>query len=86
MASYQYFSALVAVVLFCLVVVLIRKDAIHMGSAVRWFVIASVALVFGVNPTLVDQLAGYLGISYGPILPLLLVSVFLLVKALLADI
>jgi uncharacterized protein YqfB (UPF0267 family) len=27
-----------------------------------------------------------LGISYGPILPLLLVSVFLLVKALLADI
>lgn len=86
MASYQYFSALVAVVFFCLVVVLIRKDAIHMGSAVRWFVIAIVALVFGVNPTLVDQLAGYLGISYGPILPLLLVSVFLLVKALLADI
>lgn len=86
MASYQYFSALVAILFFLTVIVLIRKDAIHIGSAIRWFVIAIVALTLGINPKLVDQLASYLGISYGPTLPILLVCLFLLLKALLSDI
>ena len=86
MALYQYFSALVAIVFFLVVMVLIRRDSIRMGSAFRWFAIAIVALIVGIEPTLVDWLAAKLGITYGPILPLLLVCVFLMIKALLADI
>jgi hypothetical protein len=57
-----------------------------MGSAFRWVAIAVAALILGVQPAFVDWLAKGLGITYGPILPLLLVSVFLMIKALLADI
>lgn len=86
MALYQYFSAFVAISFFAAVMLLIRRDSIQMGSAFRWVVIAIVALVAGIEPTLVDWLAVKLGISYGPILPLLLVCVFLMIKALLSDI
>jgi hypothetical protein len=86
MASYQIFSAVVAVSFFIIVVVLIRRDKILMGSAFRWILIALGALVFGVYPSLVDRVAGWLDISYGPVLPLVLVSMFLLVKMLLTDI
>jgi hypothetical protein len=86
MAYYQIFSALVAVSFFSIVVVLIRRDKILMGSAFRWLLIAVGALVFGIYPSLVDRIADLLDITYGPVLPLVLVCVFLLVKMLLTDI
>ena len=85
MTGYQLASAVLAVVFFVTVVLLIRRDAIQVSSAFRWFVIAILALIFGLKPTWIDALASWLGISYGPILPLLLACLFLMLKALVAD-
>jgi hypothetical protein len=86
MQPYQIFSAVVALIFFIVVFLLIRRDSILIGAAFRWFVIAIVALILGFFPNLADILALYVGISYPPILPIIITCLLLLVKALLADI
>lgn len=57
-----------------------------MGAAIRWFGISIGVLVLGFYPELSDLGAKYLGISYPPILPIVLACLFLFIKVLLADI
>lgn len=86
MQVYQYFSAFIAIVFFGLVLTLIRKDSILMGAAFRWLLLAVFILLLGVFPQLAEYAAESVGISYAPILPLILACLLLMLKALLADI
>ncbi|MDI4652851.1 MULTISPECIES: DUF2304 domain-containing protein [Pseudoalteromonas] len=86
MELYHYFTAITAVLFFIFVVLLIRRDSILMGAAFRWLVLAIAILVLGVFPKTSDILAGWFGISYSPILPVILACLLLMLKALIADI
>ena len=86
MHYYQIFTAIIAILFFIIVFSLIRKDSILIGSALRWLFIALATLILGVYPKLSDIFAGYLGISYPPILPVILACVLLMIKALISDI
>ena len=86
MQYYQIFTSIAAFTFFATVFFLIRRDSILMGAAFRWFAIAAIALALGIYPQFSDHAAQFLGISYPPILPVILACLLLLIKALLADI
>ncbi len=86
MELYQYFTATLALLFFIFVVLLIRRDSILMGAAFRWLVLAIAILVLGIFPRTSDILAGWFGIAYSPILPVILACLLLMLKALIADI
>ncbi len=86
MQHYQIFTAFIAVVFFIIVFTLIRRDSILMGAAFRWFAIAIGTLILGIYPQLSDLAAGFLGVSYPPILPVTIACLLLMVKVLLGDI
>jgi len=65
---------------------LVRRDHIYIRQGVFWIVVAVLSTLFGVWPTLIDVIAGVLGVAYPPTLLLLVAIIVLVVKALLADI
>lgn len=86
MQHYQIFSSLVAIVFFIIAFVLVRRDTILPGSAIRWTLLSVSILVIGLFPQISDILASLLGVSYAPIIPVLFACIILLLKALLNDI
>ena len=86
MHHYQIFSSIVAIIFFIVAFVLVRRDTILPGSAIRWTLLSVVILITGLFPQLSDKLAQVLGVSYAPIIPVLFACIILLLKALLNDI
>ncbi|NTS76921.1 DUF2304 domain-containing protein [Catenovulum sp. SM1970] len=86
MHDFQIFTSVIVSIFFIVVFVLIRRDAILMGAAFRWFAIAFITLILGFFPSITDIAAESLGIAYSPILPVVLACMILLIKSLLADI
>ncbi|QIR15137.1 DUF2304 domain-containing protein [Shewanella aestuarii] len=86
MQYYQIFSAFVAIIFFITAFLLVRRDTILPGSAIRWTVLSVLILLLGIFPQLSDYAAKLLGIGYPPILPVLFACMILLMKALLNDI
>jgi hypothetical protein len=68
------------------ILVLIRRDHLHLSHGVFWIVVAAVAVIFGTVPGLIDRIAGLFGVAYPPALLLLGAVIVLFVKSLLADI
>ena len=69
-----------------LIVLLIRKDRMHIRHGLGWVMVAAMFALLGFTPGLFDQLARYFGISYPPILALTLAIGLLVLKILLMDI
>ena len=68
------------------IVVLIRRDYLHVRYGL-WWSGAAVAFAFlGLFPALFDKIAKYLGIAYAPILALTLAVAILVIKILIMDI
>jgi hypothetical protein len=84
--NYQIFTAIVASFFFIVVISLIRKDSILIGAALRWLIISACIVILGFYPSIIDYIAKGLGVAYGPVIPLILCCLFLLLKMLLADI
>lgn len=72
--------------LFVAVIVLIRKDRLHISHALFWLLYGLGGLVFGVFPGLSDTIARQVGVSYGPTLILVVALILLVVRNLSADI
>lgn len=85
MLSLQVTTTLMGIGLAGLILYLVRRDHLYLMHGLFWAVIAFAAAALGAWPGLIDQLAGFLGISYPPTLLLLLASIVLVVKALHAD-
>lgn len=68
------------------ILLLIRRDHLRLSHGVFWIAVASLAVVFGAVPGLIDRIALLVGVSYPPALLLLLAVIVLLVKSLLSDI
>jgi hypothetical protein len=68
------------------IVTLIRKDHLRVRYGLWWITLAGIFALLGLFPTLIDQLAKYLGIAYPPILALTIAIVIVVIKILLMDI
>lgn len=84
--NYQLTAFIMGSALAGLILWLVRRDHLHVRHALFWVVAAVAAALLGAFPKLSDALSAPLGISYGPLLPILLALGALLLKALSADI
>lgn len=84
--SYQITSAILAIVIAFKIVFLVRKDVLHTRYALWWFVVAGMVVIAGLFPKFIDVVAGMLGISYPPILAMIVGVGMILIKMLTMDI
>jgi hypothetical protein len=68
------------------IVVLIRKDHLHVRFGLWWVVAAGMFALLGFFPPFFDSIAKYLGIAYPPVLALTIGAVVLVIKILVMDI
>lgn len=68
------------------IVVLIRRDYLHVRYGMWWMAAASGFALLGLFPAFFDTIAKYLGISYPPVLALTIGAVILVIKILVMDI
>jgi len=68
------------------IVVLIRKDHLHVRFGLWWVVAAGMFALLGFFPAFFDSIARYLGIAYPPVLALTIGAVVLVIKILVMDI
>ncbi|HRQ56905.1 MAG TPA: DUF2304 domain-containing protein [Azoarcus taiwanensis] len=86
MASLQLTTTLLGAGLAGVIVVLVRRDHLHLSHGVFWIVVAVLAALLGMWPALLDRVAAIAGISYPPTFLLLGAIMILFVKSLYADI
>jgi hypothetical protein len=68
------------------IMVLIRRDHLHVRYGLWWVAAAVVFALLGFVPAIFDNIALYLGIAYSPILALTLGATILVIKILVMDI
>jgi len=68
------------------IVILIRRDHLHVRYGMWWFAAAAAIAVIGVFPGIVDAVGVALGIAYPPVLALTVGLVLLVLKILVMDI
>ncbi len=85
MLSYRVTSAVIGIALAFVILWLVRRDHLHGPYAVWWVGAAGAVAIFGSFPQVFDLLAPALGISYPPVLALLLAFALLLIKILTMD-
>ncbi|MEO1081894.1 MAG: DUF2304 domain-containing protein [Pseudomonadota bacterium] len=69
-----------------LIVWLVRKDRLHVNHGFGWVIAAAAFALLGFAPSIIDVVAGWLAVSYPPVLALTLAIVVLVIKMLLMDI
>jgi hypothetical protein len=79
-------TALIGIATAITIMILIRRDHLHVRYGLWWMAAASVFALLGLFPTLVDYVAGHLGIGYPPVLALILGLTVLVLKILVMDI
>jgi hypothetical protein len=85
MITYQVTSMVIGVSLAAIILFLVRRDHLHGPYAIWWIGAAVTVAVLGLFPRLFDVLAVKLGVSYPPMLALVLGFALLLVKILTMD-
>jgi len=86
MLSYQWTSAFLGPLFGIVIIYLIRRNHLHSRYALWWLPLAIVIGLLGVFPDIVDKVAPFLGISYPPVLVLVVGLGVLLIKILVMDI
>jgi hypothetical protein len=84
--SAQIFSSILATILAIIIYWLVRRDHLAPNQALRWILVAIVILVLGFFPSLVDQFGAMIGISYPPIIPIIVAIGAAIVKVMFMDI
>lgn len=69
-----------------LIILLVRRDHLHGKYAIWWLTVAGAFAILGFSPGIIDAVAVRLGISYPPILIVLLGFVFVVLKMVTMDI
>jgi hypothetical protein len=83
--GYQWTSAALGIAITTVMLYLIRRDQLHSKHAVWWFFVALLVAIFGIFPRLSDAVASFLGVSYPPILLVVVGVGLILVKMLTMD-
>ncbi len=84
--SYQITTTIIGLLLSGTILYLVRRDHMHGPYAVWWLAIAAAIIVFGVRPTLIDDLARLAGVSYPPTLLFSLAIGFILLRMMRTDV
>jgi hypothetical protein len=79
-------AAVIAVLLAGSILYLVRRDHLHGNHALWWLVVAAAILALGVFPGAIDWLGRLTGISYPPVLPIILGIGMILLRLLKLDI
>jgi hypothetical protein len=82
----QITSAVIGILLAGAILYLVRRDHLHGSYALWWLAIAAAILVLGVFPPVIDWLGHVTGISYPPILPIIIGVGMILIRMLRTDI
>jgi len=69
-----------------LIILLIRKDRMHVQHGLGWIFVACVFALLGFSPSLFDRIAQYVGVAYPPVIALALAISLLVIKILRMDI
>jgi len=85
MITYQITSMAIGVIIAVVILFLVRRDHLHGPYAVWWIGAAITISVLGFFPRFFDYLARYVGVSYPPMLAIVLGFSLLLVKILTMD-
>lgn len=85
MITYQLTSMAIGVSLAAIILFLVRRDHLHGPYAIWWIGSAATVALLGLFPRLFDTWAAKLGISYPPILAIVLGFGLLLLKILTMD-
>ncbi len=86
MLSAQITSAVLGVALAGAILFLVRRDHLHGPYAVWWLAVAVATLLLGAFPVLVVWLGLLTGISYAPVLPIIIGLSLVLIRLLKLDI
>lgn len=86
MAKYQLTSTVIGVFVAVCILWLVRRDHLHGRFALWWLSVAGVIAFLGFFPQVIDWIALRLGISYPPILAVVLGMGFLVLKMITMDI
>ncbi|WP_456416406.1 DUF2304 domain-containing protein [Thiolapillus sp.] len=86
MSYVNWISATIGLLTAGLIFYLVRRDHLHTRYALWWIPVAIVMAILGVFPQIADWIGRTLGISYPPVIPLLLGLVAMVVKILVMDI
>lgn len=68
-----------------LIILLIRKDRLHVRHGLTWIIVAGCFAILGMFPGIIDSLARLTGVSYPPILGITVAIALLVLKILLMD-
>jgi hypothetical protein len=82
----QITSAIIGVGLAGAILYLVRRDHLHGPFAVWWLAVAVVTFALGVFPDIISWLGRATGISYAPILPIIIGLSLVLIRLLKLDI
>lgn len=79
-------TGVIGIVAALTIIVLIRRDHLHVRYGLWWMAVAAAFVILGVFPEANDWLAARLGIVYGPVLALTLGLTVFVIKILTIDI
>jgi hypothetical protein len=83
--TYQLTSTLIGVGIAISILILVRRDHMRGSYAVWWLCVATIALLLGLFPKVFDKWAIWVGVSYPPVLALVLGLGLILIKMLTMD-
>ena len=83
--SYRLTAAVIGIVIAAMIFFLVRRDHLQIRYAYWWLLIALGVLVLGFFPEVIDVVAPVLGISYPPILAIVLGAGVIIIKMLMMD-
>ncbi|MFK8047893.1 MAG: DUF2304 domain-containing protein [Halioglobus sp.] len=76
----------IGLVVACMIILLIRKDRLHVNHGLGWIFVAFGFSLLGFSPSIFDSIAKYFGVAYPPVLALSLGIAILVLKILFMDI
>jgi len=79
-------SAVFGLLLAALLLVLVRRDHLHVSHGLGWTFAILLCALLGFAPSIFDAMAESLGVSYAPVLGIAIAIAALVIKALLTDI
>jgi hypothetical protein len=82
----QIVSSVIGIILALIIYWLVRRDHLAPRQALRWILVASIVLILGTFPIIIDWIGHAVGISYPPIIPVIVGLGAALIKILLMDI
>jgi hypothetical protein len=83
---FSLITGIIGVIVATLIIVLMRKDRLHVQHGVGWIAVAIGFALLGFSPSIIDQVAIALGVGYPPVLGLTLGIAILVIKVLFMDI